>query len=311
MTGNAPHTHLGHLIWRHLAHDLHYRASSYVPNLDVRRPKSLLGVLKTFDSGDHNATADRWALMPFAAVMEEVKSALRAELERQLGTEPGFLPWCEQFVQCFDKVEYSVNLRLLHAFAQLTPEELHTLIGAILGVGLPGNTLQLRRPGSKTRKGPNWYHRAQDDGLLVGEQAMVALELKTQGKSSRTKLDAAQVAKHIWMLSQWDAPEILSTDRFPLVLLPDRDGEPTGYATDLALNGRHLCLRPPGNKPFKEFIQRQTPEIQSALMATVSSCSIPVSTYQDLATTASQVLKPSREQVTKQLAEVARLANPG
>lgn len=260
------------LVFDGLCHDLHFRASTFRHNLD-QNLKSLVGALGTspgdYDhvKGSRDSIVAAWANMDFDDISNVVKEGLVREIDRQHVDNPAPV-WRDKFLGVFDKVEYVLNLRLLHALALSEPPELHDLMSKALAANLGGTSLALASGRSHLSRpnggpevviyqgdGPNYYHRAQNDGWFVNDHAVVGLEIKTRGKSSSAKFDAAQLAKHAWL-----AMNLLPDGGFGrslnlLVLVPARGQRFDAISSDIHVDDvGNVQLAALKNKPFHSFM---------------------------------------------------------
>ena len=308
-------------------HDLHFRASSF--RHDLRWPLSSLR--PAIESLGRQALAEKWEDMAFEDIVADVKGAVGDEIDRQLKDKGESDAWREELLGCFEWVEYTVNTRLLHALARMPGDALHALVSAALGVELPGSVLAIdpvdpdnpKRSliGFKNVPGRRSYHVAQHDGLLVGDGAVVSLELKTtgaewRGKKKGTMFDAAQLAKHAWMLTHIKTPGFDQHEKATLVLLPQagKTGQYRCHSTDVrVVDGEPVGIKGKGNKPLKKFLGMVGWSLEDARNA-VELAPAQVCSFERLAETGREVLEsktgPATASFLRELERVAETSRP-
>ena len=258
---------VGRIAAGQFRHDLHFRASSFQHTLEHR----LTSLRPAMEILGRRALAEKWEGMSFEDIVADVKAAVGAEIDRQLKEKGDTDAWRDELLACFERVEYTVNTRLLHTLAGLPGDALHALVEGALGVQLQGSVLAVDPvdPDNPKRSlvgfedvpGRRSYHVAQHDGLLVGDGAVVSLELKTTGaewgdRKKGTKFDAAQLAKHAWMLTHIRTSGFDGHQVATLVLLPQ--GASTGrykcHSSDVRVpDGEPIEIRGRGNRPLGKF----------------------------------------------------------
>jgi hypothetical protein len=276
------------LIFGQLEHDLHFRASSFVPNLRVQRPKSLAGALLK-PGATREQTLEQWSKMSFEDIISQVRGGLARELLSQ-GLEGQEAPnWLGEFIDGFDRVEYIVNLRLLHALRGIPEHQLRALLTPFLAMTVEDAGLRLdgpRMPGGEA--GRRWYHMAQADGYIRGteEQTLITLEVKACGKTRGTKLDASQIAKHVWLHINEArvAARPLATQL--LVVLPKVNGQLVGLASDVVLVEGVLRIAQNWNTTMKKFLDTLDVVDRSEVSAALSELRVPVVSFDALAAAA-------------------------
>ncbi len=274
-------------LFNGLAHDLHFRAASFVPDLR-HRPKSLSGALPSEEDA-----LERWGSMAFDDIEREVQHRVGDELDRQFPNgDEDYADWRARFLEVFPKVEYLVNARLLHALTLIPGRALHEVVCRLMREHLPGEKLCVPRDAPKVTT-EHWrrdYHTVQNDGVLVGDRALVLLELKAVGKTKGTKFGAGQLAKLAWQAERMQAGSEIEARRL-LVVLPRPGRWYLGTSGDVQADvvmGR-ISLTTKRLKPFTTFLAEVGWSVDDAERA-IAGMDPRVCSYADIARTCGEVL---------------------
>jgi len=326
-TGKLKSRSAGRIAAGQFHHDLHFRVSSFRHDLK----HSLKSLRPAMEMLGRRAFAEKWNDLPFEEIVADVKEAVGSEIARQLKNKRVSDAWRDELLACFEWVEYTVNIRLLHTLARLPGNALYALVGRALGVELSGSYLAVdpvdpdnpKRSliGFKGVPGKRSYHVAQHDGLLVGDGAVVSLELKTTGaewgdQNKGTKFDAAQLAKHAWMLTHIKTPGFDGHQKATLVLLPrgTKTSRYKCYSTDVrVVDGEPVRINGNGNKPLKAFRKVVGWSLEDA-KSELERAPARICSFERFAALGHEILKPMKgldaEPFIRELERIAETAQP-
>jgi hypothetical protein len=227
--------------------------------------------------------------MSFEDIISQIRGGLARELLIQGLEGEDASNWLGEFIAGFDRVEYIINLRLLHALRGIPEHQFRALLMPFLPMKVEDAGLRLSRPRMPGGEvGRRWYHVAQADGYIRGteEHTLITLELKACGKTRGSKLDAAQIAKHVWLHinEARAATRPLATQL--LVILPQVNGQLVGLASDVVRVEGVLRIAQNVNATMKNFLDTLDAADRSEVSAALSELRVPVVSFDLLAAAA-------------------------